>query len=102
MTKIKITVIKRFSPEEVFGHSYKTPKGTIVEKCSFQEGQEWISEDGVMPEGFCGWAWTDLARSIHVLRFGGNFKDWAEDGIMYNACSDGVRPVCFKLERIEP
>ena len=101
MSKIKITVIKRFSPEDVFGHEYKTPNGEIVEKCSLKEGQEWISENGEMPEDFCGWAWVDLSRSIHVLRFGGNFKDWAEDGIMYNACSDGVRPVCFKLERIE-
>ncbi|MFW9876782.1 MAG: TIGR04076 family protein [Candidatus Thorarchaeota archaeon] len=101
MPKIKISVIKRFSPEDVFGHEYKTPVGKVIEKCHFEDGQEWISEDGEMPEGFCGWAWTDLARSIHVLRFGGNFKFWAEDGIMYDTCSDGVRPVCFKLERIE-
>ena len=101
MPKIKITVIKRFSPEDVFGHEYKTPTGKVVEKCNFEDGQEWISEKGEMPEGFCSWAWVDLARSIHVLKFGGNFKDWSEDGIMYNACSDGVRPVCFKLERIE-
>lgn len=101
MPKIKITVIKRFSPEDVFGHEYKTPTGKVVERCHFEDDQEWISENGEMPEGFCGWAWTDLARSIHVLRFGGNFKDWTEDGTMYDACSDGVRPVCFKLERIE-
>jgi len=101
MPKIKISIIKRFSPEDVFGHEYKTPTGKVVEKCHFKDGQEWISEDGEMPDGFCSWAWTDLARSIHVLRFGGNFKNWAENGIMYNACSDGVRPVCFKLERLE-
>ncbi len=98
--KIKITVIKKFSPKDVFGHEYKTPTGEVVDKCSLEEAQEWISENGKMPEGFCSWAWIDLARSIQVLQFGGNFKDWAEDGIMYNACSDGVRPVCFKLERI--
>jgi uncharacterized repeat protein (TIGR04076 family) len=101
MSKIKITVIKRFSPEDVFNHEYKTPNGVKVDKCSLKEGQEWISENGEMPEDFCSWAWVDLSRSIHVLRFGGNFKNWAEDGVMYNACSDGVRPVCFKLERIE-
>lgn len=102
MTKIKITVIKRFSPQDVFGHEYKTPTGKKVEKCSvFEEGQEWISENGEMPEDFCGWAWTDLARSMHGLQFGGNYTGWAEDGTIFNACSDGVRPVCFKLERIE-
>lgn len=99
MPKIKITVIKRFSPEDVFGHEYKTPTGKVVEKCSFEDGQEWISENGEMPEGFCGWAWIDLARSINVLQFGGDFKDRAE-GTAYDTCSDGVRPVCFKLERI--
>ncbi|MFX1378670.1 MAG: TIGR04076 family protein [Promethearchaeota archaeon] len=101
MTKIKITVIKRFSPEDVFGHQYKTPSGRIVEKCPLKEGQEWIVEGGAMPEDFCSGAWIDIARSMHVLRFGGNFKDWAENGVSYKACTDGVRPVCFKLERIE-
>lgn len=100
MVNIKISVIKRFHPEEVFGHEYKTPEGKVVDKCRFEEGQEWISENGEMPEGFCSWAWVDLSRSMFVLRFGGDFKFWAEDGIMYNACSDGVRPVCFKLERL--
>lgn len=101
MTKIKISVIKRFSPEDVFGHEYKTPTGKVVEKCSYDDGQEWISENGEMPEGFCPWAWIDLARSMHVLRCGGDFQDWAEKGTTYVACSDGVRPVIFKLERIE-
>jgi len=101
MVKIKISVIKRFSPEDVFGHEYKTPIDRKVEKCSFfEEGQEWISENGKMPVGFCSTAWVDLARSVHVLLFGGNYSDWSEDGISYNACSDGVRPVCFKLERL--
>ncbi|MFW9825908.1 MAG: TIGR04076 family protein, partial [Candidatus Thorarchaeota archaeon] len=70
-----------------------------VEKCSnFEEGQEWICENGEMPEGFC--RGVDLTRSMHVLQFGGKNKGWAEDGTIYNAFSDGVRPICFKLERI--
>ncbi len=101
MTKIKITVIKRFSPEDVFGHEYITPTGDKIEKCSFEDGQEWISESREMPEGFCWWAWADLTRSVNVLRLGGNYKHWAEDGIIYDTCSDGVRPVVFKIERIE-
>ncbi len=100
MPNIQITVIKRFSPEDVFGHEYKNSTGKVVEKCHFEDGQEWISEDGEMPEGFCDWAWTDLARSIDFLR-SSDFKKWAEDGITYVACSDGTRPVCFKLKRIE-
>lgn len=34
MVKIKISVIKWFSPENVFGHEYKTPTGKKIEKCS--------------------------------------------------------------------
>lgn len=52
MVDIKISVIKRFHPEEVFGHEYKTPEGKVVDKCRFEEGQEWISKNGEMPEGF--------------------------------------------------
>lgn len=101
MSKVKITVIKRFSPEEVLGHEYKNPTGKIVEKCPLKEGQEWIIESGEMPNDFCAGAWLDLARYLYVLRFGGTFNDWWEKGVSYNACSDGLRPVCFKLERIE-
>ena len=35
MPKIKISVIKRFSPEDVFGHEYKTPNGKVVEIMNF-------------------------------------------------------------------
>ena len=101
MSKVKITVIKRFSPEEVLGHTYKNPAGKILKKCPLQVGQEWIIDSGAMPEDFCTGAWLDLSRWIHVLRFGGTFKDFWEEGVSYNACTDGLRPVCFKLERIE-
>jgi uncharacterized repeat protein (TIGR04076 family) len=103
LVKIKLTVIKRTKPEEVFGEKgYTTPNGKKVTECTaFKDGQEFIVEKLNKPEGFCGWAWRDVYKDIAVLNFGGNFTNWAIDGTQYTCCTDGVRPVIFKLERIE-
>lgn len=102
MPKMKITVIKRFHPKDVFGKDYVTPTGKTAPQCqTFTDGQEFTIDKLKMPEGFCTWAWYDLYKDLSVLWWGGNFSGWMEDGIMFTACSDGVRPVCFKLERLE-
>ena len=103
MAKVKITVIKKFSSKDVFGEEYKNPKGKVIPECPvFKVGQELISKDGEEPEGFCGFGWRAIQPEVMVLSFGGNFwESWTEPGTMYVACPDGIRPVCFKLERIE-
>ena len=53
-----------------------------------------------MPEGFCGWAWQDFRKDLYLLYFGGDLPDTPK-GVVYLACSDGKRPVSFKLERLE-
>lgn len=100
MTNIKITVLKVFTPEDVFGEKLVRPDGKIVEPCHLKEGQEFISENFRMPEGFCGWAWQDFRKDLYLLYFGGDLPDTPK-GVVYLACSDGKRPVCFKLERLE-
>ncbi|MHA1904920.1 MAG: TIGR04076 family protein [Candidatus Thorarchaeota archaeon] len=101
MWKVKVTVIKVFSPEDVFGNEITLPSGKRIDKCSFyEEGDEFIIDSVMqMPEGFCGWAWRDLYKDISVLFFGGNFA--MGPGLQYTSCSDGKKPVCFKLERLE-
>ena len=54
-----------------------------------------------MPEGFCGWAWRDLYKDLAVISKGGDFDPWVNKGEMYTACTDGIRPVSFKLERLD-
>jgi len=101
--KIKITVIKRLDPASVFGVNIpiSPTTGKAFEVCSmFKEGQEFISEDGEMPTGFCAWAWHDIYKDLSVLLFGGDFP-WVGTGIMYTCCTDGTRPVTFKLERLK-
>lgn len=102
MVKVKITVIKTFSPEDVFGEKEKIPSDEITTPCPrVIEGQEFLVENLDKPEGFCGWAWRDVYKDVSVLWFGGDFPWNKPNGVAYTACTDGLRPVCFKLERIE-
>jgi len=104
---VKITVQKCIDPTIVFNNNIPIRPGTgkPYTKCPvFKEGQEFIvSVDDKRPDGFCWWAWKDLRRDILVLAMGGNFYpgDWIEEGRQYSCCTDGVRPVSFKLERLQ-
>jgi len=46
------------------------------------------------PEGLCVWAWRDLIPVIQSFHEGRNNP-------AIQCCTDGLRPVTFKLERIE-
>jgi uncharacterized repeat protein (TIGR04076 family) len=99
--KIKITVLKRFVPSEVFKRSPVTPVGTLGACELFRDGQEFVvGTDGGMPEGFCTSAWVSIYPNIRVLSFGGELPWYKEKGTAVSCCTDGLRPVVFKLERI--
>ena len=99
--KVKITVLRRFSPSEVFKRSPVTHAGRF-EACEiYRDGQEFtVGEDGKMPEGFCTSAWVSIYPNVRLLSFGGNLPWYEEKDIAINCCNDGLRPVVFKLERI--
>jgi uncharacterized repeat protein (TIGR04076 family) len=98
--RVKITVLKRLAPSEVFEESPVTPV-TQLEACKlFRDGQELIVEEGKMPEGFCTSAWNTIYCNVRTLAFGGNLPWYREKGVAINCCTDGLRPVVFKLERI--
>lgn len=99
--KVRITVLRRFAPDEVFRNSPVTPVGAL-EACElFRDGQEFIVEDvGKMPQGFCTSAWNTIYSNLRTLAFGGNLPWYKERGVLVSCCSDGLRPVVFKLERI--
>ena len=101
MRKCKITVLRRMYNQD-FANQYTQ---SAAPKCeSFEDGQEFIVENMIRPpEDFCAWAWIDLQRSIQTLLRGGNFSDsgWMKkDNELIACCSDGIRPVVFKLERL--
>lgn len=102
MPTVKITVIKQFGPKDVLGHDFIRPDGRPIEKCGMTEGLEFIVNDSMdMPDGFCHHAWYGLYKNISILLCGGGFPDWTGENMIYTACPDGIRPVCFKIERID-
>lgn len=101
LPEIKITVLRRFHPDEVFGDDYPIEKQDWMGKCyMIEDRQEFTVKDGDMPEGFCSSAWTAIYPHLRMLIFGGDMPG-TEPGIAIGACSDGLRPVVFKIERME-
>ena len=100
MAKVKITVVKKIHNKDMFGDN--PPLGfTAVPECDRLElGQEFISAAGECPPGLCSWAFADIHRDITHLRYGGDFPSMKEKGTILSCCTDGIRPVVFKLERI--
>lgn len=52
---------------------------------------------------FCSEAWDAIARYIYTgLQGGSIMRGWMkEENTMITCCSDGTRPVIFKIERID-
>lgn len=100
--RVKITVLrKEFYP--AYAEEYLT-EGRAAGPCPIlSEGQTFLYEGGaVMPEGFCPWAWTDIYREVSVLAAGGGREnDWYRTRATLACCTDGVRPVIFRLEPLE-
>ncbi len=93
---VRITVMKRLLLQDMVEgnttHPWKACDKLV-------EGQEFVSDTN-MPEGFCSWAWVDIQKYVITLARGGNFLG-SKPGRTVVCCSDGYRPVVFKLERIE-
>ncbi|MBI9050854.1 MAG: TIGR04076 family protein [Anaerolineaceae bacterium] len=102
MRKCKITILRKMYNAD-YAKAYTQSDAAMCN--SFEEGQEFIVENMVRPpDDFCAWAWVDIQRSIQTLLRGGNFSDtgWMKkDNELIVCCSDGIRPVVFKLERID-
>jgi uncharacterized repeat protein (TIGR04076 family) len=103
MAKCKITVIKRIINNDL---AEKYCRDTVGKCPCFLEGQEFIT-DFEKPNGFCDWAWNDILRFVTVFLAGGNFSKGIFDGWMKDedtmiaCCTDAIRPVVFKLEKID-
>ena len=100
MKKVKITV-KRVACYKDLIAEYENP---IEHTCDMKEGQVFIANGPVKPEGFCESAWESILPFVESLSRGeGNFYDgWMknEKSAMIS-CNDGFRPVSFLLEMME-
>ena len=100
-SKLKITVLKRQDPKDLFDEYPVKERDWFVPCEIYKDGQEIIVEENLaMPEGFCGSAWQTIYPNVRTLSFGGNLPFFEEKGVAITCCSDGMRPVIFKIERI--
>lgn len=101
MKKVKITVLKKeFYPD--FAEEFLSD-GKETGACSLLEvGDSFIFEGGAqMPEGFCPWAWIDIYNNVSAISSGATYCPWnKKDGLTIACCTDGIRPVVFKIEAI--
>ena len=93
---VKITVLRRLFHKDLV-EEYADSTWAPCER--LQEGQEFVTQGVNMPAGFCSWAWADIQKYVMTLARGGNFVG-VRPGVFLTCCTDGFRPVLFKLERI--
>ena len=99
-TKLKITVLHRIEPSELFDKLPVTPRNEL-HACGIYEGnQEFIIEGNQMPEGFCSSAWMAINPTVKTFLYGGSLPWYKEQGVSVTCCLDGLRPVIFKIERM--
>ena len=102
LPKVTITVLKTLRHEDVFGRRLPEVSEDMPSVCRLHnEGEVYTVEvDGQKPVGFCTWAWHDIVPEVTTLRFGGSFPWMRREGTIIASCSDGAKPVIFKLERV--
>lgn len=100
MKKVKITAVRKVNHADL----QTKYENQIEHACDVIEGQTWISENGLRPEGLCSSAWESMRQFVEQLaNGGGDFYD----GWMKNphsamiSCNDGFRPVSFYIETVE-
>lgn len=97
---VKITVVKKAFFDDLIQNEFGSLTDfSICER--FVEGQEFILANiGKIPEGFCSWAWADIQRDLAMIEFGAKPEpSLTNPHSIYSCCSEGLRPVIFKIEK---
>lgn len=107
--KVKVTVIDKKVYAEL-QEQYCADPGAGACPC-YQVGDEFIFERYRDADDFwhmgmhshCSEAWDAISRYIYTgLQGGAIMRGWMKDDrVMIACCSDGTRPVIFKIERID-
>ena len=104
MAQCKITVLERSFRKEYVEQYVEAERRKTLGPCEvFSEGQTFVTDavEG-MPKGFCPWAWDDIYKVLVAYYTNGSFDMWTQGGdIIIACCSDGTRPVYFKIEKNE-
>ena len=97
--KVKITVLKRDLYKE-FIEEYASDKSTPA--CNaLEDGQVFYTDGLNKPDKFCSWAWADIHRDVVSVFTGGSFAWVNKPNTIISCCTDGFRPVTFKIEAVD-
>ena len=103
--KCKITILKRECYKDLQAEYLADPKSGPCPY--FREGQEIIVDNDnflrMLHGTFCAEAWDCISRYVYAALQGGSImQGWTNnEKVMITCCNDGMRPVIFKLERID-
>jgi len=101
MSKCKVTVVKRAVHQDLIDEYISDTREDFGRCPFFKDGQEFMIEGfPSKPEGFCDWAWADIQRDVVTVMFGGGYPWVKQPGSAITCCTDGFRPVVFKVERL--
>lgn len=100
MKKCRITVMKVACYDDLI-ETYENP---IDHACDMKEGQVFISNGWLCPEGFCPSAWDSMSAFVLALSHGGTnlYNGWMKNkNAAMISCNDGFRPVSFLIEALD-
>jgi uncharacterized repeat protein (TIGR04076 family) len=102
LPRCKITVLKRTLNRDLVNEYLDDAyKDTGLCEC-FEDGQEFVIDPGEgVPESFCVWAWADIRGDIMTVAYGGDMPGMKQRGTLITGCRDWLRPVIFKVERMD-
>jgi uncharacterized repeat protein (TIGR04076 family) len=100
-SKCKVTVVKRAYDKELVDNYLSNPDNFSV--CEIvKDNQEFIiSSPFEMPENMCAYAWADIRPFILAIASGGTFGFMKDRNSALATCTDPLRPVIFKITRME-
>ena len=98
---VRITVVAKADKRSFHPELIKGSEEWLEPVCpAFEVGDAFIVDSENCPAGFCQGAFVDIFRYISGLRAGADYSWMKEPGTMITCCTDGFRPVVFKLERM--
>ena len=104
MPRVKITVLKRTLNQDLIDEYLDDAyKDTGLCEC-FEEGEVFVVDPAAVPQDFvarCAWAWADIRKDIMTVAMGADLPGIKQPGTVISGCTDWLRPVIFKVERIE-
>ena len=104
MIKCKITVLRTSFNKDLVDQYVEDERKKTLGTCEvFKEGQEFITDVfGSIPANFCPWAWDDIYKALVGFAADGNYGMWYQNkDVIIACCSDGTRPVYFKIKKIK-